>query len=862
MALPSGFIRQLRRIVGKACVHTNEAELLVFESDALTFHKARPGAVVYPETTRQVSNIAQACTAAGIPFVPRGAGTGLSGGAISDGGVIVQLSRMNLVLEINIKDRYAVVQPGVVNQYLSLQARPHGLEFAPDPASQVACTIGGNLAENAGGPHTLKYGVTANHILGQTVVFPNGEIVSLGGPYPVSSGPDFSNFLVGTEGTIAITTEIIVRLTPVSPDVKTMLAIYDTVDAATHAVSAILGSGVTPAALEMMDKLCIQAVEAHVGAGYPTEAAAVLLIELDGESSLIDRDAERVAQACQSQGLMEFTMAQDEEQRQKLWKGRKHAGGALGRISRAFYTNDGVIPRTKFTDIFRTIYRIGDDYGLRVANMCHAGDGNIHPQILYDPRESQAKERAIACSQDILLACLDLGGSLSGEHGIGTEKRTLLDRMFTAQDLEHMCRIRDGFNPAGLLNPDKIFPQGATCAEVRGNGTGSQGYLDVSAPPAPGSTGVTVAGPGARPLLQPQHRADVSQMISRTRDQEVGIGGPAAPQGWDFSHLKDTVSFNPPDMVISIETGLSLESIKAKVEDEDLWLPLDNPHYRDIPLAEYLARDHSAGWLSHRYGTVRDWVIKITAFDDRGREVHAGAEVVKNVAGYQLAPLYIGAQHLLGPIVEASFRLLPLPAPVTWACWQSPSPAPLLAIWQQSRVLSHPSGTGEPWDALRLCQDSDAWRLEGITRLGADMTAEWVRGIEGSFDTTIAELQRPCREPQLEHIRPNLQVQVLPSRISELVTWLAAHDITLICYPSAGIVNLELTDEALHSNETTDLFQLVQQLGGQINPQSMSCAERLASKKTAGIQKNSMMRRVKQILDPDNIFGPIPEFLW
>ncbi|MCH7520221.1 MAG: FAD-binding protein [Candidatus Marinimicrobia bacterium] len=277
MALPPRLLKQLRRIVGRDHVDTGRADLQVFESDGLTLHAARPACVVYPVSTQQCSEIARACTAGGVPFVARGAGTGLSGGALSDGGVIVQLSRMNRLLAIHPEDRYAVVQPGVVNNYLSLQTRPLGLEFAPDPSSQMACTIGGNLAENAGGPHTLKYGVTSNHILGQTVVFSDGEVASFGGPFPVSSGPDFSTFLVGTEGTIAIATEIIVRLVPVAPSVTTMLAVYSSVGNATDSVSAILEAGVLPAALELIDQLCIQAVETRLKAGFPTDAAAVLL---------------------------------------------------------------------------------------------------------------------------------------------------------------------------------------------------------------------------------------------------------------------------------------------------------------------------------------------------------------------------------------------------------------------------------------------------------------------------------------------------------------------------------------------------------------------------------------------------------
>jgi glycolate oxidase len=466
VVIPQKLVKELSHIAGAEYVDTGPAELVVFESDGLTLHRARPGCVVYPANTEECSKIITACGRHEIPVVPRGAGTGLSGGAISDGGVILQLSRMNRILIIHPEDRYAVVQPGVVNNYLSLQAKPFGLEFAPDPSSQVACTIGGNVAENAGGPHTLKYGVTSNHILGQTIVLPDGEIAVLGGTFLLRTGPDFTTFLSGTEGTIAIATEIVVRLVPVAPTVKTMLAIYSAAEGATDSASAILAAGVLPTAMELIDNLCIQAVEAHIKAGYPKDAAAVLLIELDGEEELLMPEVAQVERACKQNGAIEFRTAQDEDERQRLWRGRKHAVGSLGKITPAFYTNDGVVPRSKLTDILKSTYRTADKFNLRVANVCHAGDGNIHPLILYDPNSAEEQRRAITCSEEILLTCIELGGSITGEHGVGVEKRDMISHMFTEQDIAHMMRLKDGFNPHGILNPGKIFPNGSGCGEI------------------------------------------------------------------------------------------------------------------------------------------------------------------------------------------------------------------------------------------------------------------------------------------------------------------------------------------------------------------------------------------------------------
>jgi glycolate oxidase len=449
--------------------------MVTYMSDGLTLHQARPDCVVYPTTTEEVAGIVKVCNAARIPFVARGAGTGLSGGAIIDGGVIIQMSRLNRIVQLDPVNRHAVVQAGVVNNYLSMQCRPYNLEFAPDPSSAAACTIGGNVAENAGGPHTLKYGVTSNHILGQTIVMPDGEILRVGNNFPVRSGPDFSGFLVGSEGTIAITTEISVRLTPIRTNIATMLAIFSTVEQATETVTGLLAAGVLPAALEMIDNLCIQAVEAHLKPGFPTDAGAILLIELDGQLDLIEADKLQVERICRQQAARDFLLAKDEEERQRLWRGRKSAVGTIGKISPAFYTNDGVVPRSQLTRILKDIYNIGDDHKLRVGNLCHAGDGNIHPLILFDHKSTKGKEKAIRCSQDILQACLDLGGSLSGEHGIGIEKLSMMEQMYTTEDMAHMTRLRDEFNPDKLLNPGKIFPTGGHCGELNQSSKGVEG---------------------------------------------------------------------------------------------------------------------------------------------------------------------------------------------------------------------------------------------------------------------------------------------------------------------------------------------------------------------------------------------------
>ncbi|MBC8312061.1 MAG: FAD-binding protein [Candidatus Marinimicrobia bacterium] len=465
--LKTPIIHALQQIVGKKNVLTDADVLNLYSCDGLRLQSAQPGCVVIPSSTEAVSAIIKCCVTHKIPFVARGSGTGLSGGATSNGGVIIQLSQLNQILEINIPNRLAIIQPGVINAHLSLETLAYGLHFAPDPSSQTASTIGGNVAENSGGPHTLKYGVTTNHVLGFTMVMPDGTIEKFGGKHRYSTDLDLVGFITGSEGTLGIITEITVNLVANPQTTRTFLLTFDTVSHATDCVSAIIEGGVIPSALEMIDNLCIQAVEGKLKAGFPVDAAAILLVELDGETSTTQWEAEQLKNITAQFTPHPIEEAKDEAHRQQLWRGRKLAIGAMGFLAPAFYTNDGVVPRHQLTHILHDIYRIGKDHKLKVANLCHAGDGNIHPIILYDPQISGHKNRAFSCSTDILKCCLTYGGSLTGEHGIGTEKVNLMDTMFTSTQLNLMMKLRDMFDSHSLCNPHKILPTHAGCGEVR-----------------------------------------------------------------------------------------------------------------------------------------------------------------------------------------------------------------------------------------------------------------------------------------------------------------------------------------------------------------------------------------------------------
>ena len=459
--------REMEALLGPGAVLSDPDELMVYESDGLTLFRALADFVVFPLTAEHVAALVRLAQREGLPFVARGAGTGLSGGCLpAEGGLVISLMRMNRLLEVDYDNQLAVVEPGLVNLHLSWAVGARGFYYAPDPSSQQACTIGGNIANNSGGPHTLKYGVTTNHVLGLEVVLPDGEIVWLGGKTRDPQGYDLTGIFVGSEGTFGIATKIVLRLLRQPQAVRTVLAVFNEIDQASEAVSAIIARGLIPAAMEMIDQLTIQAVEDAFGCGYPRDAAAALLIEMDGLAAGMDEQAARVIAACRETGAREVRLARDEAERQLLWKGRKSAFGAYGRISPAYLVMDGVIPRTRLPYVLRRVNEIVAGYGLRVGNVFHAGDGNLHPNILYDPRKPGEEARVVAAGGEILKVCAEVGGSISGEHGIGLEKMDYMPLIFSEADLGCMARVKRAFNPTGLCNPGKIFPSRKGCAEA------------------------------------------------------------------------------------------------------------------------------------------------------------------------------------------------------------------------------------------------------------------------------------------------------------------------------------------------------------------------------------------------------------
>ncbi|MEO8494369.1 MAG: FAD-linked oxidase C-terminal domain-containing protein [Planctomycetota bacterium] len=463
-AVRASVVDQLRQIVGTDGVLSAHSDLMVYECDGFVIEKNCPDVVVFPRTTSHVSQIVKVCNEAGITFLPRGAGTSLAGGCLPvGGGVMIVLTRMKEIIEINLRDRYAVVEPGVVNVWLTNKLKGTGYHYAPDPSSQGACTIGGNVATNSGGPHTLKYGVTVNHVLGVEAVLADGRVVQIGGPAEESPGLDLVGAIVGSEGTLAIVTKVWVRLTRNPQGCRTMLGIFESCEDATNAISEIIGAGIIPAALEMMDQGILVAVEAAFKFGFPLDAEAILLIEVDGLEAGLDQQRDQIIELCKKCGAREVRIAADEKERLKLWKCRKQAFGAIGRLSPSYCTQDGVVPRTKLPHILRRIIEIGGKYGIRIVNVFHAGDGNIHPILLFDERNAKQTEDVLKASGEILDECLACGGSVTGEHGIGVEKIEFMNKMFSSDDLAAMAHLRDAFNPKNNLSPHKMLPTAGAC---------------------------------------------------------------------------------------------------------------------------------------------------------------------------------------------------------------------------------------------------------------------------------------------------------------------------------------------------------------------------------------------------------------
>ena len=675
-------IDNLCALVGRENVLSNPDELLVYECDGLPQHKYRPRAVVFPSSTEETSAIMRALAEANVPFTPRGAGTGLSGGALAlNSGVVIEMARMRKILCIDVENRVAVVQPGVVNLHVSRAVAPYGLYYVPDPSSQPSCTIGGNIAESAGGIHCLKYGTTTDHVLGCRVVLAGGEVVDLSVDSP---GYDLVGTFIGSEGTFGIATEATLKLTQSPPAVRTLLAEFGEVNDASHAVSAIIAAGVMPAALEMMDREIIRAVEASVfAAGLPPDAGAALLIELDGIEAGLDDEAQKVTSICMEYGARSCRFARDEAERKKLWAARKGAFGAIGRISPDSMIQDAVVPRSRLPEVLGAAYDIAARYQLKIANVFHAGDGNLHPLICFDSRFPEEVQRVKEAGRELMQVCVRAGGTITGEHGVGLDKRELLPLVFSDADMDAMLRVRAAFDPLGLCNPGKIVPLLRGCGEANAIATEVPQPAEVHKPSrtrinADQGRGLTltqivgddhVTSQNRSLIVSPASAEEISEVLKLASREGWNVL-PAGGMTWlkskadlivNTQRLNQIIEHEPADLIAVAQAGVKLADFNAKLAENGQWLPLDPPDDGSATIGGVVATG-IGGPQQFGYGRPRGSVIGMKVVLADGTLIKAGGRVVKNVAGYDLCKLFTGSFGSLGIITEVNFKLRPRPA--------------------------------------------------------------------------------------------------------------------------------------------------------------------------------------------------------
>jgi len=641
------FTHEMESIVGKGNVSISRTISELYSYDA-SLAKGKPGVVVFPANGNEVARVVCAANREGICFVPRGFGTNLSGGTIvADQGLIICLSRLNRILGIYPASRHAVVQPGVTNLELQDATAALGYFYAPDPASQKVSTIGGNLGENSGGPRCLKYGVTTNHILGMEVILPDGEIVRTGGAALDPPGLDLRGTMVGSEGTLGVVTEITVRILPQTEKVITMLAIYDTIADAAKSVSGIISAGILPNTLEMMDATIIKAVEDSYACGYPRDAAAVLIIEVEGPIAGLKDQAQRIQEICMQTNCRAIQEAKDDAERNRLWQGRRGAFGAVARLAPNYLVNDATVPRTKLPEALAKVAEITKKYGCEHGNVFHAGDGNLHPLLLFDSRDQDQLHRVEKAGWEIMQACVDLGGTISGEHGIGVEKKDAMRMVFSEDDFNVQRSLKRAFDPGNILNPGKVIPQPLVGDEPK----------KIRRAAVNGASAAEIIGKIKSAISQKQ---GVIPSGNGTYSQYGNLADPSAVC-LDSSSLADVIDYDPPNQVISVGAGLTFKALQQHLQAHNQWLPIRPPFFKDNSTIGRMVALAACGPERLLYGAPRDLLLGLRFIDSRGRLISAGGRVVKNVAGYDITRLITGSSGTLGFITEATWRVSTMP---------------------------------------------------------------------------------------------------------------------------------------------------------------------------------------------------------
>jgi len=910
--LEGRFLRDLADIVGRDSLLTRDEDLLVYECDSLTLEKHPPQAVVLPRTPDQVSAVVRLCIDHGVPYVARGAGTGISGGADPvKGGVVLHLSRLNRILEVDADNFHALVEPGVVNTDLSKAVQKHGLYFAPDPSSQTVSTIGGNAAENAGGPHCFKYGVTVDHVLGMEVVLPTGETVRIGGPECGIPGYDLTALEVGAEGTLGIATRILVRLTPLPEMVRVLVATFPSLESAALTVTEIVSSSVVPSAIEMMDQETIKVIESSMyRAGFPTNAAAVLLLELDGFKAGVVADTVTVTKLCEKNGALSVIQGDDPDQRKKLWAARKATFGIMGKVNTDLYVLDGCVPRSRLPVALQKIQEIGARHDLYFTSVFHAGDGNLHPLVAYDGRNEDETRRVLAAGSEIMKLCLELGGTLSGEHGIGIDKKRYMPLLFSDDDLDLMRRIKSALDPQDLCNPGKLVPEASEPAQRNGSAPSEviaptrvttdhdlhaalieicgEGALDLDV------ASWTIDGKAPRAVVTPATEEDVARVLALASANELSvaplgggthrhIGNP--PRRLDLvvrtTKLDAFTTYEPADQVLTVQAGATVAAVKAKAIAHLQWLPLNPPAVEGATIGGLLAAG-LPGPSRGSIGSLRDMVVGARMALSSGKRVKSGGAVIKNVTGYDLHRLQVGSLGTLGILLEVSLRLQALP-PAIRSCLASFTTLEAACAFSHA-LRQHPlhplaleitNSPARESVGIRLSENLEggdfavaarfgeteqavSWQVMEATKLGIRHSNVGLRVAEGAGEVQLWE--RMIRYLGSDD-KVRLRFGSLPMTAGSLAATVLSHhrDAAIFLRPASGELVVEVAakddDEAIRrieflralARETKSTF-LVERAPVSVKAR-IDCLE-------APIEGHFLMRRLKDVFDPSGTLNP------
>ncbi len=839
------FIDDLARIVGKAHVSANRVDTELYSYDA-SLAKGKPAVVVFPADTSQTASVVKAANAAGVSFVARGFGTNLSGGTVLvSSGLVIAMTRMNRILDISPDKRCAVVQPAVTNLELQNALAPLGYFYAPDPASQKVATLGGNVGENSGGPHCVKYGVTTNHVLGLEMVLPDGEVVHLGGPALDPPGYDLRGAVIGSEGTFGIVTAVTVRILRKSQAVATLLAIYDDVSDAARSVSDIVSAGIVPATLEMMDAPIIRAVEDSYDCGYPRDAAAVLIIEVEGPEVGLNAQAQRIQDICRDNGCREIQQAADDAQRNRLWDGRRGAFGAVARLAPNYLVNDCTVPRTKLPEALAQVAQICSKYGFEHGNVFHAGDGNLHPLILFDSRDADQLKRVKKAGREIMEACVALGGTISGEHGIGLEKLEAMRLIFSEADLSAQRLLQRAFDPQKRINPGKVIPR----------------PLESTPPEAPTQAAeqalideirhIAAAGKSVRPIGTGAH----SDFGNLAENPAIVVNSALLAEWFDHDSA---------NLVVTAGAGMSMEQLQQRLSVHGQWLPIRPPFGRLSHTVGGLVATGACGPERLVYGSPRDLLLGLTFIGGHQRLISAGGRVIKNVSGYDMTRLLAGSAGTLGLITRATFKTAMIPQRAAMMTGAGPLSACARAAADilasdivPFQVAAAPAGN----------PDTAHWQIhagfEGFAEVVDDQLERCAKILAEAGLDSPSVLEYGCVSPfqenweQIDRHVFRVRVDVPVGTVADgFSAWLASGQVknALIDF-GCGRVWAGLTD--LDGAAWTGIGQLAAGLNGYAQvekaPESFK-----RSNDVFGPPRPEwkLIHRIKAALDPNNLFSP------